>query len=207
MRRVVVAGALATVAVAAHLAARPRLLTWGATEQEAAAVLPGDELQPVPDMVTTRAIWIDAPVGDVWPWVVQIGPAPRAGAYSFDWVENLLGLDMHSADRVIEEFQHPHLGDTIGFGANRMVVSLLDDERVIAWKSLDGNWVWSFVFSEQDGQTRLISRNLFRLPRLIDRVGVEPMISASLVMESKMLRGVRDRAEALARHRTSVLAP
>ena len=37
----------------------------------------------------------------VWPWIAQMGPAPRGGAYTYDWVENLLGLDMHSADRVL----------------------------------------------------------------------------------------------------------
>jgi hypothetical protein len=36
-----------------------------------------------------------------------MGPSPRGGAYTYDWIENLLGLDMHSADRFLPEFQHP----------------------------------------------------------------------------------------------------
>jgi hypothetical protein len=57
--------------------------------------------------------------------------------------------------------------------------------------------VWTFVLSERNGRTRLISRNRFRLPRVADRM--VPMEPASLVMERKMLRGIQDRAERLAR--------
>ena len=117
--------------------------------------------------MSTRAITIDAPAAAVWPWLAQMGPAPRGGAYTYDWIENLLGLDMHSADHVLPEFQHPKLGDSIGFGSNRMRLELLDPRRVLAWRSEDGNWVWTFVLRERDGRTRLISRNRFRLPTLI----------------------------------------
>jgi hypothetical protein len=55
--------------------------------------------------------------------------------------------------------------------------------------------VWTFVLEEHDGRTRLISRNRFRLPRLIDRVGMLPMEPASLVMERKVPRGIKKRAE------------
>jgi hypothetical protein len=51
---------------------------------------------------------------------------------------------------------------------------------------------------EQDGGTRLISRNRYRLPTLVARTAMLPMEPASLAMETKMLRGIRDRAERLA---------
>ena len=70
--------------------------------------------------------------------------------------------------------------------------------HVLAWRSGDGNWVWSFVLREQDGRTRLISRNRFRLPSLVARAGMLPMEPASLVMERKMLLGIKHRAERLA---------
>jgi hypothetical protein len=177
---------------------RRRVLTWGATEAESAARLPGDELLEDADGVATRAIWVDAPAAAVWPWPAQMGPAPRGGAYTYDWIENLLGLGMHSADQVLPEYQHPAAGDTIGLGKNRMRVERVDPERVIAWRSEDGNWVWTFVLEERDGRTRLISRNRFRLPTLAARVGMVPMEPASLVMERKMLRGIKERAERLA---------
>ena len=174
---------------------RAPILTWGATPEEAAARLPGDELLEDADGVATRAIDVHAPPDAVWPWIAQMGPSPRGGAYTYDWIENLLGLDMHSADRVLPEFQHPQVGDTIGLGPNPMRVELVEPGRALAWRSADGNWVWTFVLEGRDGSTRLISRNRFRLPTLVARLGMIPMEPASLVMERKMLRGIKERAE------------
>jgi hypothetical protein len=70
--------------------------------------------------------------------------------------------------------------------------------HVLATRSEDGNWVWSFVLVEQHGETRLISRNRFRLPSSTAKIGMIPMEPASLVMEQKMLRGIKQRAERLA---------
>ena len=173
-------------------------MTWGATEAEAASRLPGDELLEDADGISTRAIEIDAPAAEVWPWLAQMGPSPRGGAYTYDWIENLLGLNMHSADRVLPEFQHPEIGEVIGFGSNRMRLEQVNPEHVLAWRSEDGNWVWTFVLVEHDGNTRLISRNRFRLPTLAARIGTLPMEPGSLVMERKMLRGIKQRAEQLA---------
>ena len=174
---------------------RVPVLTWGATDAEAAARLPGDELLEDANGVATRAIEIDAPPASIWPWIAQIGPSPRGGAYTYDWIENLLGLDMHSVDRVLPEFQNPQLGDTIGYGSNRMRVERVEPEQVLAWRSEDGNWVWTFLLEAGDGSTRLISRNRFRLPSLGARLGMIPMEPASLLMERKMLRGIKQRAE------------
>jgi hypothetical protein len=177
---------------------RRRILDWGATEAEAVARLPGDELLEDAAGVATRAIAIDAPASAVWPWVAQMGPYPRGGAYTYDWIENLLGLNMHSADEVLPEYQHPQVGDKLGYGANRMRFERVEPEQVLALRTTDGNWVWSFVLAETDGRTRLISRNRFRLPRLRDKLGMIPMEPGSLVMERKMLRGIKERAERLA---------
>ena len=112
---------------------------------------------------------------------------------------------MRSADRVLPEFQHPAPGDTIGVGTNAMRIERAEPERVFATRSASGNWVWTFVLQERDGQTRLISRNRFRLPTLAWRIGMAPMIPGSLVMEQKMLRGIKARAERLAAERSANL--
>jgi hypothetical protein len=177
---------------------RQPILTWGATAEEAAARLPGDELLEDADGVATRAITIDAPPSAVWPWIAQMGPSPRGGAYTYDWIENLLGLNMHSADTVLPDYQHPQVGEGFGYGANRMSFKIVEPEHVLASQSADGNWVWTFVLEEQDGSTRLISRNRFRLPKLKDKLGMIPMEPGSLVMEGKMLHGIKQRAERLA---------
>jgi hypothetical protein len=174
---------------------REPMLTWGATELEAGSRLPGDELLEHADGVATRAIEIDAPARAVWPWLVQMGPAPRGGAYAYDSIENILGLDMHSVDRILPEFQHPNVGDTIGLGATVMRLEVVEPERVLASRTVDGNWVWTFVLREHDGKTRLISRNRFRLPTLGARIGNLPMEAGSLVMERKMLLGIKQSAE------------
>jgi hypothetical protein len=177
---------------------RQPILTWGATDAEAGSTLPGDELLVEADGVATRAISIAAPPSVVWPWLAQLGPSPRGGAYTYDWIENLLGLNMHSADRVLPEFQHPRVGDTIGFGQNTMRLERVEHDHVLVWRSTDGNWVWAFILQEGTRQTRLISRNRFRLPRPAARLGMLAMEPASLLMERKMLRGIKQRAERLA---------
>jgi hypothetical protein len=79
-----------------------------------------------------------------------------------------------------------------------MRYAIVEPERVLAIRSADGNWVWAFILEERDGKTRLISRNRFRLPTLKDRLGMIPMEPGSLVMERKMLLGMKRRAEQLA---------
>ena len=54
------------------------------------------------------------------------------------------------------------------------------------------------MIKQHDGRTRLISRNRFRLPTPVARIGMLAMEPASLVMEAKMLRGIKQRAERLA---------
>ncbi len=192
------AAALAAAAAAYRRFLRRPILTWGATPDEAAKRLPGDELLEDAAGVATRAITIDAPRSAVWPWIAQMGPAPRGGAYTYDWIENLLGLNMHSADHVIPEFQHPEIGDGFGFGASRMSYAIVEPEHVLSVRSADGNWVWTFILEADDGKTRLISRNRFRLPKLKDKLGMILMEPGSLVMERKMLHGIKHRAERLA---------
>jgi hypothetical protein len=201
MRLKTLAGASAAAAGGAFLYRkflRQPILNWGTTAEEAAAQLPGDELLEKADGVATRAITIDAPRSAVWPWIAQMGPSPRGGAYTYDWIENLLGLNMHSANRVLPEYQRPQVGDGFGYGSNRMSFRLVEPEHVLATQSADGNWVWTFVLEEQEGSTRLISRNRFRLPRLKDKIGMIPMEPSSLIMERKMLYGIKQRAERLA---------
>ena len=194
---------IVAVAIAAAIAGlytrvlRKWILNWGATDEEASATLPGDELLEHADGVSTRAIDIDAPPSAVWPWLAQMGPSPRGGAYTYDWIENLLGLNMHSSDRVLPEFQHPEVGDTFSLGSNRMSMDRVESERVLAWRSGDRNWVWTLTLDPRAGGTRLISRNRFRLPKLVARIGMLPMEPGSLVMERKMLRGIKQRAERL----------
>ncbi len=183
-----------------RFALRERSLSWGATTDELGP-LPGDELLAEPDMTSTRAISIAAPASDVWPWLVQMGSG-RGGAYTYDWIENLLGLEMHSTDRVLPEFQDLQVGDVL-FSPKEgpgMRAEIIDPERTLAWRSEDGKWVWTFNLIPADEGTRLVSRNRFVLgPALRSRLVMAVVEPGSWVMERKMLLGIKERAERLAR--------
>jgi hypothetical protein len=182
---------------------RAWVLTWGATAEEAARRLPGDDLLDPADIVATRAIGIDAPASAIWPWLVQMGPG-RAGAYTYDWIENLFGLNMHSADQIHAEWQNIRVGDVLRSRADRpgMRVEILEPERTLSNRSEAGDWVWTFVLVPENGSTRLISRNRIAMKGAAagQRLGMLVMEPGSLVMERKMLRGIKQRAERLLQH-------
>jgi hypothetical protein len=199
------AAGLATLAYPLFL--RRRCLTWGARPDEVAMKLPGDELLPDAGLVSTRAITIDAPPDAIWPWLVQMGSG-RGGAYTYDWIENLLGLNMHSADKILPEFQDVKVGDELPMGPSQPVmrVEVLDPERTLAFRIADGNWVWIFALQPEMDSTRLISRNRIvtaGLPPTARPFYLLFMEPGSLVMERKMLLGIKTRAERLARDRAA----
>jgi len=178
---------------------RKRCLTWGATADEANGSMPGDDLLPDPDLLSTRAITIAAPPSRIWPWLVQMGSG-RGGAYTYDWVENLLGLDMHSAKEILPQFQDLTVGDVLPIGSRgpRLHVEVLQPEHALVLRSEDGNWVWAFVLNPVDGASRLFSRNRIATPDaspLTRSVGDIVMVPGSLIMERKMLLGIQDRAQ------------
>jgi hypothetical protein len=202
----VAVGAFA-LAAALEAATYPRwrawCLSWGATAGEAARGLPGDELLTDAGIVSTRAIEIDAPPSSIWPWLVQMGPG-RGGAYTYDWIENILGLGMHSADEILPQYQDLKVGDAqrLGTRGPLMRVAHLEPERSLVLRSDDGNWVWAFSLVPADMGSRLISRNRIATrdaSRLIRTLNTYVMEPGSLIMERKMLLSIKQRAERLAK--------
>ncbi len=113
-------GALAAE-VAAYLLWRPGMLRWGATAGEASELLPGDDRTPRPRVQSTRAVTIDAPPEQVWPWLLQMGIG-RAGFYTHDWVERLIARARYvegkrSATRIHPEIPPLRVGGTVPMGA------------------------------------------------------------------------------------------
>jgi hypothetical protein len=201
----VAAGGVA-LAAAADVATYPLWRTWclhwGATDDEASRTMPGDDLLPNPDLLTTRVVTVAAPPSAIWPWLVQMGPG-RGGAYTYDWIENLLGLGMHSANEILPQYQDLRVGDAqrLGGSGPTLRVSVLEAERCMALRSDDGNWVWAFELLPAAGTgTRLVSRNRIATPgatrpaRALYTYLMEP---GSLIMERKMLLGIKARAERL----------
>jgi hypothetical protein len=85
---------------------RPRIKSWGVDPVETESPLAGDELIPDPMATETRGVTIDAPVSQVWPWLVQMGFG-RAGWYSFDSMDRR----NKSADSILPEFQKLEPGE------------------------------------------------------------------------------------------------
>jgi hypothetical protein len=182
---------------------RRRLLRWGATDGEIAAVQPGDELIVDANVTATRAITIRRSPEVVWPWVVQLGQG-RGGFYSYDKLENLLGFDIHSADRVVPERQQLKVGDEVRLAPTvGLKAAIIEPGRALV---LEGalplaqvppfDSTWAFILCEQpDGTTRLLSRERYGYKRWWAPFVVEPTQAASFVMSRKMLLGIRDRAE------------
>ena len=85
--------------------------TWGATDEEIARTMPGDEFLDSPTLTWTHGITIRAHPSEVWPWIAQIGDE-RAGFYSYTFIENLIAQEdlYENANRIISEFQNPQPG-------------------------------------------------------------------------------------------------
>ena len=103
-RRVLGIAAIGVAAVAGMLAVRRWQLQWGATDQEVGGSLPGDDIVADPDLTATRPITIDTSAGQVWPWIAQLGQG-QGGFYSYDFLENLVGCEIHSANRIMPDWQ------------------------------------------------------------------------------------------------------
>lgn len=201
--------ALAAGAVAAryYRVRRQTMLTWGASADEVSRGLPGDDVCPQADVVTTRAIGISAPPACIWPWLVQIGSG-RAGGYSYDWIENLFGLDIHSADVILPQFQDIKTGDEIPFGRyGVMRVAAVEPDRALVLCFFGGNWVSTLALFPMPETTRLVSRNRFTLGPRTAPAGLlrTPIIElGGLLLERKMLLGIKARAEHLADARATL---
>jgi len=215
---------LATTAaalVAYRFAFQPWHRNWGATAEEVEKPLPGDGLVPNPSYTTTRAITIDASPEEVWPWLAQMGQG-RGGFYSYEWLENLFGLDIHNADHVVPEWQDLEPGDTVRLapqgqydGQARMRVVHLEPHRSIVFgpaadtaeefaaASRTGAGTWAFVLESMDDgeKTRLVVRTRSR-PWKAPRSVFYLYDPAHFIMERRMLLGIKRRAEMKTRRRT-----
>lgn len=179
--------------------------------------MPGDDLVKRPGLGYTRAITIDASPADVWPWLVQIGQG-RGGFYSYDGLENLVGCNVRSANHILANQQTLNPGDLIRSGPDTFPCWVVMDvdaphhlillgagtpanvvvpETVKETPAKDyavATWQWQLLPVAEGTKTRLVVRQrLVHSPgqRLIWRL-VEPI---NFVMENKMLKGLRARAE------------
>ena len=175
--------------------------SWGTTPDEVARTMPGDALIADPTHTETSGVTVNAPPGDIWPWLVQIG-YQRGGLYSYDWLDRLFRfLDRPSATRILPEFQELVAGDKIYFGRQELTVSVLEPPRALALSSHASgmDWVWQFgLYPIDDQRTRLVTRSTERVPRTpLWWLAMQTMDPAAFVMTRRMLLNLKERAETL----------
>jgi hypothetical protein len=214
--RLLAAAIAATVSIYS-LMIRPWMKRWGATDDELLRSLPGDELLSSPQFEVTRSITVEATPEKIWPWLVQLGQG-RGGFYSYDWLENLFHLDIHTLDEIVPELQALQVNDCVPFAPQEgagMMVATLDPQQVLVLyaphppyeethqqqrdePAFDMQASWAFVLDPVDERTtRLIVR--FRasytpnpMASVLFAALLEP---AHFIMERKMLLGIKERAE------------
>jgi hypothetical protein len=191
------------------LLARPFHRRWGATSEEVNAPLPGDTEVTRPIFQATRAITINAPPAEVWPWIAQMGYR-RAGWYGFDQFDN---DGIPSSTRILPQFQNPQVGDVIGeegltiraIEANGCLV-LSFSHPITVWVFKEGIWPKFGVSSmtyvlrplEHD-QTRLICRMRFGARRFSLPILWWPFFEIGDFLNArKQLLGIQHRAESRA---------
>jgi hypothetical protein len=193
--------------VAAAALLRRHYFRWGATDIELNLVLPGDELLPTANLTATRAITIRAAAEQVWPWIAQIGQG-RGGFYTYDFLENLVNCDIHSADRIHPEWQHVVVGSTVKLAPEvPLAVAAVEPGRFVVLRGgipmgpipTPYDCTWAFVVcSVPDGTTRLVSRERYRYTRRWAPLIVQPAELVSCLMSPHMLIGIKKRVEQLA---------
>jgi hypothetical protein len=160
--RVVAVATLVYLAVTLLL--RPWHMHWGATDDEVVARLPGDELVAEPGYQITRAITIQKPVSEVWPWIAQIGQ-DRSGFYSYDILERMVGFDVRNVHQIKPEWQQRAPGDLVRAAPPNGVfgpkfgwrVAAFEPNHALVLSSPIFNWV--FVLRPIDERsTRLVVR-------------------------------------------------
>jgi hypothetical protein len=196
--------ALASGGAAVVALARGSYLHWGSTAAELASALPGDELVANANVTATRAITIPATPDAVWPWIAQLGQA-RGGFYTYDFLENLVGCDMHSAERIVPEWQSIAVGDEVRLHPEiGLRVALLDSGTALVLRggipmgpvAPPYDFTWAFIVRTQDdATTRLVVRERYEYTRWWSSLLVEPVQLVSFIMSQRMLRGIKQRAQ------------
>jgi uncharacterized protein YndB with AHSA1/START domain len=169
--------------------------------------MPLDDHVPDPRLDSTMAITIDAPPERIWPWLVQMGDAPRAGYYSHAWIERLLGMDIENSWRLIPEYQHLEVGQALDKAGTMTVLAVEPNRHLVLGPPESVDTVrasWAFVLVPLDERrTRLVTRvhgswGYGQMLRDTPPTAwpfyllIEP---GAFLMERRMLREIKTRAE------------
>jgi len=189
---------------------RPWYKSWGASHDEISAVLPA-QYAFASRPHETRAIDVNAPAAQVFAWVAQLGQN-RAGFYSYELLEDLVGCNMPDLRYLDPALQEWKIGDRLwmyppskldGLGYATLVHYEPGRALVFATHSPLDNpespiaSTWSFFVTPTGPATsRLVTRASGEPPGLLglafNRTVFEPLHFA---MERRMLIGIKALAE------------
>jgi hypothetical protein len=179
----------------------PWMTNWGSTVAERQMSLPGDDMYPNRTGQSTQAITIHAPSDVVWQWLVQVGQ-DRAGFYTYTWLENLIGADIHNTNEIRPEWQHLAAGDAWrlappdylwGLGKDAVTPVLISEPGHALVLELWGAWV---IVPVDEHTSRLIVRGQSEpagpVTSLLTKMILDPTV---FTMQRRMLLGLKARAE------------
>ncbi len=177
---------------------RPWQLRWGATDDEIKRSMPGDDIVGNPSFNATRAVTINAPAENIYPWIVQMGLS-RAGWYSYDLLDNLA---RKSAESILPEYQNLQIGDLVPMSPDGKYGIWLKDFGKNQWmlwwdKKGDTSWVWE-IYPGGDNRSRLVTRVRMKYRWLSFSAPFNLLIEFfDLPMMRKCMLGIKRRAEAM----------
>lgn len=195
---------LAPVIILSWPLAKRWLSNWGSTPAERAKDWPGDELAPAAVAICTRAVDVAAPAEVVWQWVVQFGLG-RAGFYSYELIERLVGIPVRNVESILPDHQDLTVGEEIKLHpeAPGIPVGMVAPDHHVCFgepgepteRTPDPRRSWSiYVVPTSPGSARLVSRTCIeglRAPTVKKRLGLAFEAPVDFIMEQRMLRTVR----------------
>jgi hypothetical protein len=187
-------------------------LNWGAESAELNRRWIGDSLVNNPQICLTRSITIKESPDKIWKWINQLGQS-RGGFYSYDWLENLLALDIHNVYEIRPDLQLIKPGDTVKFSPEGgLPVQIIEPNKAFIIHSYMSdsskmikdqiNVTWGFLLDERgEGITRLIARFRFDIHLEITQMFTYYLFNffmlepAHFIMERKMLLTLKNLSE------------
>ena len=157
---------------------------WGATPDEIAADYPCDEFVPSATCEAWRAVTVDAPIGVVWRWLMQVRLAP----YSYDWIDN---LGRKSPDTMLM-LDDPQVGQhfSTAFGRRFGEVLAVEPQRSLTARIM-GTTMCYDLHPIDAGRTRLVLKLAAQCPPVL----AEALAMGDLVMARRQLLNFKKLAE------------
>lgn len=153
----------------------------------------------------TRAVWVEAPREQDWPWLAQMGRG--AGWYSYDRLDN---GGRPSARHLVSWIPEPRLGDAAPIGYLRHLVP----GRELAWwiegvRSFGAFFrgVMSYRVTGEGPRSRLLVRIQADARGLLARPATWLLLLIDTLMARRQILGIKERAERCGTRREDPACP